>query len=137
MAVLVILGLMVGLIISRGPMRSPAVEVRSAATRVVEAMRAARAEAIATDHSVLLTLAAAPGGVAVRVGKARPRTLPRDVAATLKLGQKPARALLFFPDGSGSGGEVLLANAKARVLVTDDWLTGRITVATPPTDTAP
>ncbi len=140
--VLVILGLVAGLVISRGPMRSPVVDVRSAATRVVEAMRAARAEAIATDHAVALTVTRATGDapgvrVAVRVGKGRPVLLARGVSARLLFGRKTARALLFFPDGSGSGGMVRLANARARVLVTDDWLTGRITVTDAPAEESP
>ncbi len=124
--VLVVLGLMAGLILSRGPMRSPVVDVRAAATDVMEAMRVARARAIAADRPVALTLA--KDATAFRLDDDKPAAFPRGVTAKLRFGRAHARALLFLPDGSGSGGTVVLANARARAEVTVNWLTGRIAV---------
>ena len=55
-------------------------------------------------------------------------TLPARIRASLV----PATgAILFFPDGSASGGEVDFAADGRRLAVRIDWLTGRIAVGAP------
>jgi general secretion pathway protein H len=39
--------------------------------------------------------------------------------------------LLFFPNGTSTGGQVILAASDGRRVVDVDWLTGRVTVAAP------
>jgi len=125
--VLVVLGLVAGLVMSRGPSRSPTVEVRSAATQVLQGMRAARSQAIAAGQ---LQAFSVDGGAHVyRIGTGTPQALPRNVAVQLEVAGRAARAIDFLPDGSSSGGVVLLASATRRMSVTVDWLSGRIRVA--------
>jgi general secretion pathway protein H len=59
------------------------------------------------------------------------------VALDLQVAGRPARAIAFLPDGSSSGGSVLITGATRRMQVSVDWLSGRIRIAeltpTPPT----
>jgi general secretion pathway protein H len=125
--VLVVLSLVAGLVIARGPSRSPTVEVRSAATQVLQGMRAARAQAIAADQAQAFTVDSSQH--AYRIGRGPPQLLPHDVGLAIEVGGKPARAIAFLPDGSSSGGAVLVTGATRRMRVTVDWLSGRMRVA--------
>src|ERR1700722_11089108 len=54
--VLVIIGLMLGLVLTHGPMRSRTVEAHAAAEQVVRGLRLARARAIELNRAVLFSL---------------------------------------------------------------------------------
>lgn len=130
--VLVVLGLVAGIVVSRGPMRSPTVDLRSAATRVLQAMRAARSQAIATDQAEAFTIT--PDQNSFAVGHSAAQKLPKGVAVSLKVGTQPATTISFMPDGSSTGGVVTLAGTAAggvtrQMTVTVDWLSGRVRVA--------
>lgn len=129
LVVLVILGAMLGIVLSRGPVRSARLELDGAARDVATALRAARAQAIARDQTV--TVAIDPVRHTLQVGDARARTLPADypIAVRAVHGDKPAGGIAFLPDGSSSGGRVEIAGRGRRVLVGVDWLTGRVSVA--------
>ena len=122
LVVLAILGLTVGLVLARGPMRSAGLEARSAASTIAGALRAARSQAIATDRPV--TVLIDPAAHALRIGAAAPRRLASSVGFT-----GPANGITFAPDGSSSGGRIALATGPMRMEVAVDWLTGRVSVA--------
>jgi general secretion pathway protein H len=124
--VLVVLGLVAGIVVSRGPMRSPTVEVRSVATSLLQAMRAARAQAIATDQETPFSLDVLHHAYVIGTGV--PHPMPASVTVQMTIGGKPARAIGFLPDGSSTGGDVLLADASKHMAVTVDWLSGRMRV---------
>ncbi len=125
--VVAVLGLMLYLIVGRGPAHSPTVDLHAAATRVAQGMRDARSLAIARDQAQLFTVQ--PATPSFRVGDGAPQLLPRDIAVRLEIDGRPARGIMFLPDGSGTGGAVVLANATRRMDVRVDWLSGRLGVA--------
>ncbi len=118
--VLAVLGLVAGLVLGRGPMRSAGLDARVAANLLAGTLRGARSEAIATDRSVAVVING-PAGT-VQVG-ARP---PRPLGAVLR---PPAQAIVFRPDGSSAGGRVGVEAGPVRKEVAIDWLTGRVSIA--------
>ena len=127
--VLVILGLGLALLTTRGPLRSTALDLRAATGEVAQALRLARARAVVTDRAVVV--AVDPAANAFRVGSGPTQPLPRGVLleATAAQGQAPGvAAFRFAPDGSSSGGRVTLTAGGRRATVGVDWLTGRVSV---------
>lgn len=135
LVVLAVLGLMLGLVVARGPQRSPALDLRVAAGQVAGVLRAARARAIAGNRPVLVEIDVAARSI--RPGGAAPIVLPADVAlaatttAGLAAGDHSA-GFRFAPDGSASGGSVDLAAGERRARIDIGWLTGRVSVANAP-----
>ncbi len=130
--VLVIAGLMIGLVVTRGPLRSVTLDVRSAASSVAQALRLARSQAILGNRSVNFVLDT--GARSFRVEGTPMRFLPRglDVSAVVTAGEAAANRIAgidFLPDGSSTGGTIALAEGGRRMLVQVDWLTGRVSVA--------
>ena len=127
--VLVILGLGLALLTTRGPLRSTALDLRAATSEITQALRLARARAIATDRPVIVALD--PAGNAFRVGSGSTQTLPRGVTLEATAVQGPAAgiaAFRFAPDGSASGGRITLTAGGRSAVVGVDWLTGRVSV---------
>ncbi len=104
-----VMGLTLALLASFMKPRSHRLEMESAARDVAEAMRLARGQAIARGMPVAPTMPHLPAWLAV-------------------VSQAPPGGLVFAPDGTSSGGRVLLAGAGERVAVTVDWLTGRVEI---------
>ncbi len=134
LVVLAILGVALGLIIGRGPMRSRGLENRAAAGVLAQTLRAARALAIATDHDVSVAIDPArhvfaiDGGPKLKLAQ----DLPVSVLPGALRGPGPVRLIRFAADGSASGGQVLLGAGRQRLGVTVEWLTGRVSVADAP-----
>ena len=57
-------------------------------------------------------------------------TLPSGVSLGLhdRGAPRATREIVFYPDGSSSGGAVFVGNARVRHRVATDWLTGRVSV---------
>lgn len=130
--VLVIVGLVLGLVLARGPWRSPGLEARAIAERIAGALRLARAEAIADDHAVYLTYDARAHAMAVDGDS--PFVLPPETAIAVQSADgAPQRAPIarigFAPDGSSTGGRIVCARGDQRIAVGVDWLTGRVSIA--------
>ncbi len=119
--VLVVLGLIGSIVLSRGPLRSPTLDLRAGARVMAAEMRGARARAIDDDHDVVFTIDVDHRDYGVRGGARRP--LP----AGLELATKPV-PVVFHPDGSASGGLVTLAENGQHLDIRVDWLTGAVTV---------
>ncbi len=119
LVVLAVLGLMAGLVIARGPMRSAGLDSRMAANQVAGLLRGARSEAIAADRPVIVAIDSATG--TVRVGAAAPRSVGASIGSL-------TGPLVFLPDGSSRGGSLTIGSATARKRVTVDWLTGRVSI---------
>lgn len=134
LVVLAILGVILVLILLRGPQRSPGFVLRSEAALVRGALAGARGEAIANDRDVAVGLAVDPAALAV--GGRRRLMLPPGVALAMLTGDgkpEPGTAIFrFHPDGSADGGGVLVANEAGSLAVRVAWLTGRITVSALP-----
>jgi general secretion pathway protein H len=125
--VLVILGITLGLVMTRGPIHSATLDARTAARQVAQTLRLARSKAIALDQPVSVTLDI--GAHAMRIDGSPTQTLPRGIglAAASFTGQAIA-AVRFAPDGSSSGARITLGEAGSLRLVIVDWLTGRVSV---------
>ena len=123
--VLVILALVAGIVMARGPSRSPTLEVKQAVAMVAQAMRGARAAAIAADRPIDVEIDTVQHSI--RAGSAMLTLLPGGVGIEAAIpGQARRVAIRFAPDGSSSGGGVVLTEGAARMLVMVDGLTGRV-----------
>jgi general secretion pathway protein H len=122
--VLVILALIAGIVMSRGPSRSPTLEVKQAVAMVSQAMRGARAAAIAADRPVDVEIDTV--GHSIRSGSAMLTLLPGRVGIEVVAAGMRRVGIRFAPDGSSSGGGVVLTEGAVRMLVTVDGLTGRV-----------
>ena len=108
--VIVIIGLALGLVLTRGPMRSRTLEMQAAVNQVVQGLRTARSRAIA--------------------GNTLPRSLSIAVTAVSNetIGNRAA-AIRFNPDGSATGGRIDITDGQRATQIGVDWLTGRVSVA--------
>jgi general secretion pathway protein H len=114
--VLVVLGLVLGLVITRGPAHSQRLDVDAAAREVTGAMRLARSRAIAEDR--IVTVVFGQGGF--RLDQEAPVDWSNDVFAA------GDRAIHFSPDGGSSGGRIVLRSGDRQIAIGVDWLTGHV-----------
>jgi general secretion pathway protein H len=117
--VLAILGLVLALVVTRGPMHSARLDTEAAAREVAGELRLARGHAIAHDQSVSVVLT--PHTYQI-VGLPQ-RVVPPDVALA------GSAMIRFSPDGSSSGGTVFVQTATSRTAIVVSWLTGSVEVA--------
>ena len=122
--VLVVLALVGSIVLARGPLRSPALDLRACARGMAATLRSTRADAIADDRDRVFTVDAGARDYGLRGGSRH--ALPDGIDI-----DGPAPPILFHADGSASGGGVTLADGDRRLSVRVDWLTGLVTVATP------
>jgi len=116
--VLVVVSLLVGLVLARGPAHSQALDLDATARRVVGTLRVSQARAIADERPVFVRF----GSNAVRLDGDVPMALPTHVTAAGSV------AVDFTPDGGSSGGSIILQAGHRRVTIVVDWLTGHITI---------
>ncbi|MCE2574225.1 prepilin-type N-terminal cleavage/methylation domain-containing protein [Komagataeibacter sp. FNDCR2] len=116
--VLMVIGLATSLILVRGPLHSSALDLRVAAEMVAATLREGRTGATTTERAVVFT--AFPTGQYGLNGHARP-ALPAGITIAA-----PARTI-FYPDGSTSGGRVVLGSTAGRIAIAVDALTGHVT----------
>ena len=117
--VLVILGLILGIVVARGPMHSARLDAEAAARELAGALRLARGRAIAADQTTAVSLATDR----YQIDGLPAHDLPPDVTLTGN------SALRFAPDGSSSGGAIAVQTATSRVTVAVSWLTGRVDIS--------
>lgn len=101
-----------------------AAKERQAVGQIVEALRSTRARAIVsgTTESTVFDLrdlsVQAPG---------RPKKhWPAELQVTLHTAEQAGSAVDFYPDGSSTGGNVLLGNGSRRWRIDIGWLTGSV-----------
>jgi len=114
--VLAILGLMLGIVVARGPMHSTRLDTEAAARELAGALRMARGRAIAQDQAVSVLLAADRYQIEGMAAHA----VPTDVSLS---GNNVIR---FAPDGSSSGGTIVVQASNIRMVVAVNWLTGHV-----------
>jgi len=114
--VLAILGLMLGIVVARGPMHSTRLDTEAAARELAGALRMARGRAIARDQAVSVRFAADRYQIEGMAAHA----VPTDVSLT---GNSVIR---FAPDGSSSGGTIVVQASNIRMVVAVNWLTGHV-----------
>ena len=134
LVVLAVLGLVLSLVLVRGPARNAVLDGRAAAALVAQTLRGARMQAISGNRTVTVVFDTA----ANRFGVAGERTtvLPRDmvlsVTAPTALAAGAQGGVGFAADGSSTGGAVGLLTRGRRFAVTVNWLTGRVALTEGP-----
>jgi general secretion pathway protein H len=132
--VVAIMGFAFGLIVTRGPMRSQALEMQAAVDEVTRGLRLARSKAIAANTTARLTVDLVQRSFRIDNGSSTSLppslTIAMTAVAEETIGQRVA-AVRFNGDGSASGGHIDLANGARRAQVGVDWLTGRISISHP------
>ncbi len=114
----------------RLPSRGPPLGL--VAADIAAKLRAARALAIAQNREIAFAFDAQARTYAVE-GTGRPEPLPPGAglsittARQLVRGSEEAR-LLFFADGTSSGGTIRLSHERRSVAITVTWLTGVVDV---------
>ena len=109
----------------------PGQQLRGAARELAAQMRYTRAQAIVTGQSQVFTVNANTRDW--QAPNRRHGTLPKaiDIVATSARNEQPAdgvAAFRFFPDGSATGGRLLLQRDSAAWQLDIDWLTGQVAV---------
>ncbi|NRP89023.1 hypothetical protein GFPCMMHI_04948 [Ensifer adhaerens] len=107
------------------------VAVEATARRVAAVMRLAHAQAISSNKETLVEIDVESRRVSPPSGSQIP--LPADMSMTV-VAARPERisgsalGLRFFPDGTSTGGDVVLALRDRRAKISVNWLTGEATL---------
>jgi general secretion pathway protein H len=117
--VLVIMGLALAVFAGHGPMRSARLDIDGTAREIAGSLRLARSRAIALDRS--LTWVATPESFGAAGEPSHP--VPPDVVLN------GSREIGFAPDGSSTGGQLMLQGGERKVVIGVDWLTGAVRLA--------
>lgn len=132
LVVVAILAFSLVLIVGYRPPWSRGFELDQIAAELAAQLRLGRSQAIADNHAVAFRLDLERHDY--RVGTAPLRRLPAALGIemlTTAGEQKDAEngGIRFNPDGSSTGGRIVLADGRRRVAVGIDWLTGRVSIA--------
>jgi general secretion pathway protein H len=132
MVVLVIATLMIALV---PPMLSGLggfLDLKGAARQLAAGLRSARNEAVLTRREAVLTVDLEQRVFSL-TGGAREYSLPEKgeiklFTAESELEEETRGSIRFFPDGSSTGGRIMLTDGRGGYVVNVDWLTGRIKI---------
>jgi general secretion pathway protein H len=122
--VLTILAMASSLVVARLPGQGRHVETRRTVQEVVSLVRATRLDAAQRGRSSLLRFAeddrvfSTSSDTRVHI----PSGLKVSLVSSRNLG---ADGIMFYPDGSSSGGRIRIANDREETVIEVDWLTGR------------
>jgi general secretion pathway protein H len=132
--VIAILAIVLGVVITRAPNSGGALQTRAAAGALAQALRGARAAAMERSMPVSVAIDPARHSFAPDFGAVRliDPTLRITVLPPALHGPGDVRLIQFAPDGSATGGAVMIGNGKRRLLVAVEWLTGRVQVSDAP-----
>jgi general secretion pathway protein H len=126
LAALAIVALAAALVMPLAMRPSDALRLDAAAQDLVAALRLTRDAAIAHNTDAALTIDVERRTFASRAAPAR--SLPADLSMKLKIAEpEQARSqggFRFFPDGSSTGGEMVLALRGKEAKICVDWLSG-------------
>lgn len=110
---------------------SPKLRVESAARALCSALRATHTRAVATNSEtqVIVDLARKTFASPVAANAA----LPLDASIKLQVAQgqqaDQAGAIVFYPDGTSTGGDISIELPGARASISVNWLTGETSCA--------
>jgi general secretion pathway protein H len=119
LVVLVILGVALSIVAGFVPRQHSTLDLATSADGLANTLRLARSRAIARQQPIVF--AAVAGGHGYVLDGAV-RALPAEVVMSMG----GTSAIRFAPDGSSSGGTVVLAAGSLTRIVRVDWLTGRV-----------
>ncbi len=111
----------------------PGVELKAAARRTAAGLRLAREVAVAQGRDAAWLLDVEQNRYSLE-GDPRAGTLPDGIELELVAAEEEMRddavgGIRFYPDGSSSGGRVILKRGERGYQVGVNWLTGRILIA--------
>ncbi|MEI9997326.1 MAG: GspH/FimT family pseudopilin [Rhizomicrobium sp.] len=124
LVVLAIMGLLAAIAVPLLPASRPGLESKAAARRLALDLVAAREQAIDRGAEEHVVLDPATGRYALPGGA--PRALPKGIALAFR-GPRPDE-IVFYPDGSSSGGIVTVSSGTAKHRVTVRWPAGQVGV---------
>jgi len=110
--------------------RTPGFEFRSAASMVTEALREARGAAIRNNREETVTFDL--NEMTVRAGRSgMTQALSPGIGVTLRtatveLEGRGVGNIRFYPDGTSTGGRVIMSSEERKATISVDWLTGRV-----------
>lgn len=110
----------------------PGVKLKGAARDLAVVLRDTRSQAIISNTEQTLHLDRETWSY--RVGDGKPVTLPEGISVTIRPHAAETglsatqQSLSFFPDGSSSGGEIILQGGDRSYRLDVDWLTGNIRI---------
>lgn len=142
LVVLVLATLMLSLVVPRFAAVVPGVELKSTAQKTASLLRHARSRAMAESRLIAIELDAPAHALRLSHSDA-PVVLPDSIELTLSdsgslaLGSEilsplsldasaPGPSIRFYPDGSSSGGSLVLSGPSGHYRIDVDWLTGRV-----------
>lgn len=130
--VLGLVALLAGAAVAWGARAGGAADLRATARAMEASLRALRGEAIAggAPAALLVDLEGRRWGVE---GDGRSHALPEGLGVRLVTAQAEIYGgsrgrIVFYPDGTSTGGGLELLRGDSRMLVLVDWLTGRVWV---------
>lgn len=108
-------------------------EFKSSVRDLAAGMRLARSSAIVENRSVAVILDVKDRSFQI-TDSGEIRHFPQDLSVTLNTASSEMidenrGAIRFFPDGSATGGSVVLQAKNQALEVSVDWLTGRISIS--------
>ncbi|WP_068171323.1 prepilin-type N-terminal cleavage/methylation domain-containing protein [Neokomagataea thailandica] len=128
LVVLVIVGLLIGLVLTRGPLRSDAMTFSDGRLRVVSALQAARRDAVLQGHDVMMQVDVPSRTVSVMDG-GHVRVEPLVTPVGLSSDQSVERITEHFSaDGTADGMPIVLRYGRFRARITLSPMTGRVMV---------
>ena len=97
---------------------------RQAVGQIVDALRSTRARAIVSGatQSTLFDL----NTLSFQAPDRPPKHWPAELQVTLHTAEQAGSAIEFYPDGSSTGGHLLLAHGTRRWRIDIGWLTGSV-----------
>jgi general secretion pathway protein H len=131
LVVVAIMGFALSMVVTRGPVRSQALEMKAAVSEVAQGLRLARSRAIATNTPVQFAVDVPLRSF--RIDRGTPTILPRSLSIAMTavseetLGARLA-AIRFNGDGSATGGRIELTDGQRLSQIGVDWLSGRVSV---------
>ncbi len=136
LVVLAIVGLLAALVPPAFNRLVPSVATQATARDVAAVLREARGIAIRESRETAVTVE--PATASYRLEDRQRQSVPRHVTIEMLAGAQgsvapdtvagAASAVRFFPDGSSSGGSVLVGRGGRAYRITVDWLTGHVEI---------
>ncbi len=110
--------------------KSMVASVHDVARDVQISLRQARANAVSQQQSTVFWVDAEQHQYLTHKNKTK--SFPEDINMRIKVASREVQGrkagVRFFPDGSSTGGRLMINDANVTVQVEIDWLTGRISV---------
>nr|WP_275588093.1 GspH/FimT family protein [Oceanisphaera litoralis] len=106
----------------------PGAELKSYSRQTAALLRLARSQAIASGEEVTLELDSQARYSRIS-GQKTPSSWPEQITVSFDdTAHARGAELVFFPDGSASGGTLQIAGRERRYRIEVHWLTGRISL---------